>query len=480
MHSHNTIKLIIFDLDGVLVDSRPLHYEALNSALEEIDEKYIITHDEHIAKYDGNSTSNKLKMLTKDKNLPENLYNLIWKLKQEKTITLIKNFVKDDRLCELLSNLKNRGYLLYCASNSIWNTIKMMLIYKGFLQYFDFFISNEEVRNHKPSPEIYLKCIQRSKLKPSECLILEDSPIGKEAAMSSGCNLCPIIDPSDVTLDKILKYIDIFESNNAIKQISHKWIGNINIVIPMAGFGSRFAKAGYTFPKPLIDINGKPMIQLVVENLNIEGNYIFIVQREHYSKYCLKYLLNLIAPNCIIICIDNVTDGAARSVLLAEKYIDNNSPLLIANSDQYVDWSSSEFLYNMANELVDGGISTFESLHPKWSYVHLDNNGFVDQVKEKEVISNKATTGIYHWSKGSDFVKYAKQMIEKNIRVNNEFYVAPVYNQAIADGKKFKIKDCTSMHGLGTPEDLNLFLLKICKEDNQLEKLKNSSMYGDI
>jgi dTDP-glucose pyrophosphorylase len=334
-------------------------------------------------------------------------------------------------------------------------------MYKGYLEYFDYFISNEEVNNHKPNPEIYNKCIERSKLKPYECLILEDSPIGKEAAILSGCHLCPINDPEDLTLQKIMEHIQLFESKNAIKELCNKWDGNLNIVIPMAGLGSRFSKAGYTFPKPLIDINGKPMIQLVVENLNIKANYIFIVQQEHYTKYCLKYLLNLIAPNCTIICIEKVTEGAACTVLLAKEYINKDTPLLIANSDQFLEWNSSDFLYSMNSTPqsgIDGGILTFESLHPKWSYVKLNQDGYVELVKEKEVISNIATTGIYYWSKGSNFVFYAEQMIQKNIRVNNEFYVAPVYNEAIQDKKKIKIKNCDAMYGLGTPEDLNTFL----------------------
>jgi dTDP-glucose pyrophosphorylase len=237
------------------------------------------------------------------------------------------------------------------------------------------------------------------------------------------------------------------------------WRDNkLNVLIPMAGAGSRFSTAGYTFPKPLIEVNGKPMIQVVVNNLNIDANYIFIVQREHYDKYNLKYLLNLIAPDCKIVQVEGMTEGAACTTLLAQEFIDNDNPLLIANSDQYIEWDSNSCMYAFGADTIDAGILTFEASHPKWSYAALDDNGFVKEVAEKKVISNNATVGVYYWKKGSDYVKYANQMIEKNIRTNNEFYVCPVFNEAILDNKKVRVKEIKNMWGIGTPEDLNYFL----------------------
>jgi dTDP-glucose pyrophosphorylase len=200
------------------------------------------------------------------------------------------------------------------------------------------------------------------------------------------------------------------------------------------------------------------MIELVVNNLNIEAKYIFIVQKDHFEKYQLKYLLNLIAPDCEIIQVDGVTEGAACTTLLARNFIDNDQPLVIANSDQYVEWNSNECLYAFSADDIDGGILTFESHHPKWSYAKVGDNGFVSEVAEKKVISSDATVGIYYWKRGSDYVKYADQMIEKNVRVNNEFYVCPVFNQAIEDNKKIRIKQIEKMWGIGTPEDLKRFL----------------------
>ena len=169
-------------------------------------------------------------------------------------------------------------------------------------------------------------------------------------------------------------------------------------------------------------------------------------------------MLNLIAPACDIVLVDGVTEGAACTTLLARKYIDNDKPLIIANSDQYVEWNSNEVIYAWSADEIDGGILTFESTHPKWSFAKIDDYGFVSEVAEKKPISNNATVGVYYWQKGSEYVKYADQMIDKNVRTNNEFYVCPVFNEAIQDGKKIKIKEIKKMWGLGTPEDLNYFL----------------------
>ena len=230
----------------------------------------------------------------------------------------------------------------------------------------------------------------------------------------------------------------------------------MNIVVPMAGAGSRFEKAGYTFPKPLIEVKGQPMIAKVVENLNLQGRYIFLVQTAHFEKYDLKNLLNLIAPGCEIVQIEGLTEGAACTVLKAKDLINNEQPLIISNSDQFIKWNSFETVSSFND--ADGGILTFKSVHPKHSFAKVDGDGYVTEVAEKNPISNDATVGIYHFKKGSDWVKYAEQMIDKNIRTNNEFYVCPVYNEAIKAGLKIKASLVDEMWGMGTPEELNNFL----------------------
>ena len=232
----------------------------------------------------------------------------------------------------------------------------------------------------------------------------------------------------------------------------------MNIVIPMAGAGSRFAKVGYTFPKPLIEINGKPMIQIVVDNLAIDAHHIFLVRKDHLLKYNLDSVLPLIKKNCTIVPVEQLTEGAACTSLLAEKHINNEKQLIIANSDQFIEWNTLETMYKFTDKNIDGGIITFKSTHPKWSFAKVDKNNFVTEVAEKKPISDNATVGVYFWKKGSEYVNYTKQMISKNIRTNNEFYICPVYNEAIKENKKIKLHQINKMWGLGTPEDLEYFL----------------------
>lgn len=237
----------------------------------------------------------------------------------------------------------------------------------------------------------------------------------------------------------------------------------MKILIPMAGEGSRFAKEGFTFPKPLIDVSGKPMIQVVVENLKFDATYIFLVRKEHLQRYeGLKSTLNLITNGKFeIVEVESLTQGAACTALLAKEYINNDEDLLIANSDQFIEYSYKNFLSLKRFSDLDGIVFCFNATHPKWSFVKVDNDSLVTQVAEKNPISDIATCGIYWYRKGSDFVKAAEDMIEKNVRVNGEFYIAPVYNEMIEDQKRIVPFFVEKMHGLGTPEDLNHFLSKL-------------------
>lgn len=457
LNDDRNIKLIVFDMDGVLVDARELHYDALNRALCSIDRKYNISRKEHLSTFDGLPTSKKLSILTNTKDLPKNIHKKVWSLKQEFTRKIIdEEMLYDDRMRSILKRLKEDGYGICVASNSIRESVKMMLLRKGLLEYVDFFISNQDVKSPKPNPEMYLKAMISFGVGPLETLIVEDSHVGRQAAIQSGAYLCAVTDPDDVTYEKVSSHLITANKKSSDKP---KWQGGkMNVLIPMAGAGSRFQKAGYTFPKPLIEVNGKPMIQVIVENLNIDAKHIFIVQKSHYDKYNLKHLLKLISPDCEIVQVDEMTEGAACTTLLAKEFIDNDENLVIANSDQFLEWDSNEFMYSMVADEIDGGILTFKGTHPKWSFAKLDDDGFVNEVAEKKPISDNATCGIYFWKNGSDYVKYAEQMIEKDIRTNNEFYVCPVFNEAIDDNKKIKTFHIEKMWGIGTPEDLNRFL----------------------
>ena len=451
------IKTIIFDLDGVLVETKKIHFDSLNIALCEQGIDYVIGWDEHIKTYDGLKTNQKLDLLHKNKKLPKELFPKIWNRKQEITLSLLSDISPKENITESIKKLSSRGYKIVCCSNSIRKTILLTLSKLGIIEYFDLILSNEDVKNSKPHPEIYWKAISMIGCFPEETLIIEDSPNGLMAANRSYSNVLRVNSPSEISFEYINKSINNIENN--IKLSSPKWSDNkLNVLIPMAGAGSRFENAGYTFPKPLIDVCGKPMIQVVVENLNIDANYIFIVQKSHREKYNLDTLLNLVSPKCSIVEVDGLTEGAACTTLLAKELINNESPLVMANSDQFVEWDSNEFMYKMNESQCDGGILTFNSTHPKWSFVKIDEMEYVTEVAEKNPISDIATVGIYFWKKGSDYVKFAEQMINKNIRVNNEFYVCPVFNEAIGDNKKIKIFNINKMWGIGTPEDLSYFI----------------------
>ena len=453
----SSVKLIIFDLDGVLVEAKNIHFDALNQALSEVNVGFKIDWSEHLNKYDGLKTYQKLDLLTSEKGLPKEIHNQVWEKKQQLTVQKLTSLQPNEKLVELMQKLSESGYKLAVCSNSIRKTCLTVLSKLNIIEYMDLIISNEDVKNSKPHPEMYWKAISMMSMLPEETLIVEDSPYGLLAASRSKSYILRVKNPSEVNFKNLIK--KLVEIDNGEKQYTPAWRDeNLNVLIPMAGAGSRFEQAGYTFPKPLIDVKGKPMIQVVTENLNIKANYIYVVQKEHREKYNLDTLLNLITPKCKIVEVDGVTEGAACTALLAKKYIDNDKPLFFANSDQYVEWDSNEFLYKMNETDADGGIVTFKATHPKWSFAKINEEGLVTEVAEKNPISDIATVGYYYWKKGSDFVKYAEDMIEKDIRVNNEFYVCPVFNQAIQDKKQIRTFTIDKMWGLGTPEDLKYYL----------------------
>jgi HAD superfamily hydrolase (TIGR01509 family) len=450
------IKLIIFDLDGVLVEAKNLHFEALNKALGK---EYAISWKEHLSKYDGLKTNQKLEMLSKEKGLPVELHSKVWENKQKYTLEELRALKPNQTLQSVMSALSEDGFKLAVCSNSIRKTVLTVLSKLGIMEFMDLVISNEDVKNSKPHPEMYWKAISMMSCLPEETLIIEDSPYGLLAASRSKSHILRVKNPKEVTYTNIFSKLTEIEKGYTMK--APAWRDeNLNVLIPMAGAGSRFAQAGYTFPKPLIDVKGKPMIQVVVEMLNIKANFIYAVQKEHREKYNLDTLLNLLTPGCKIVEVDGVTEGAACTALLAREHIDNDSPLLFANSDQHIIWDSNEFFYKMNETDVDGGILCFKGTHPKWSFAKVDENNRVVEVAEKNPISDNATVGMYYWKRGSDFVKYSEQMIEKNIRVNNEFYVCPVYNEAIQDNKNIAcyMIEKDAMWGMGTPEELTYYL----------------------
>jgi len=234
----------------------------------------------------------------------------------------------------------------------------------------------------------------------------------------------------------------------------------MKILIPMAGNGSRFKTAGYTKPKPFIDVVGKTMIERVVENLGIEHEFIFLTRSDHFAgnEKDLASLMTKIGGNGKVLMVESLTEGACCTALLAKELINDKDELLIANADQIIEYQKKNFDYVRKLTSVDGIILSFTATDPKWSFLKLDTAGYVSQVAEKKPISDIATCGVYWYRRGCDFVKYAEEMIGKNIRTNKEFYIAPVYNQMVKAGGKIIPFYVDFMHGLGTPEDLKEYV----------------------
>lgn len=236
----------------------------------------------------------------------------------------------------------------------------------------------------------------------------------------------------------------------------------VNVVIPAAGEGSRFVKAGYTAPKPFIDVMGKPMLSHVIDNVTVhDARVTLLLRKDHLSQYA-GWITDGQEPDLTIIPVAKLTEGTACTLLLARRQFDEAQPLLVANSDQLVDFDCQDFVDDARRRGLDGSILVFRDAerNPKWSFAALDEHGYVKEVAEKKAISDMATVGIYLFMNGSEFVRAAVDMIAHNDRVNNEFYTCPVYNYMIRNGARIGVYEvpATAMSGLGTPEDLDCYL----------------------
>ena len=460
------IRAVAFDLDGVLIDSKKLHFESLNKAIAKVAGKeWVLTKEEHYRTYDGLPTKMKLSMLHQNKGLSKRLFHKIWLYKQKETARRLAQLPPRTCIEKIFSYLTYRGIKTFITTNSTRNTALAVVRRLKLAPYRINVISNEDVRTAKPHPEIYLRCMVEASCRPDELLVVEDSPSGIQSAADSGAKYIILKTPWDLKLKMIRQELE--KNKKTVRKCLN--MGGLNILIPMAGEGKRFQEAGYSFPKPLIEVpnmNGSPMIKVVVDSLGINGKKIFVVQADHRQKFNLDSFLGVLAPGCEIVSVKGVTEGAASTCLLAKKHIENGEELIVANSDQFLEWKPEEFIYFMRNKKADFGILTFPNNHPKWSYAKTGAGGKIVEVAEKKVISNHATVGVYYWKKGADFVRSAERMIKKNLRVGEsfngkgEFYVCPSFNEMIREGKSgyiFEINKC-QMYGLGTPEDLRYFV----------------------
>ncbi len=478
----HAIKAILFDLDGVLLNSRVLHYETFRYALLEILPGRDLSWTEHESRFDGLSTKLKIQKLIESGEITEEQGEQLFAKKQALTQErLVQDVQPREGLKLLLQTLNNEGFRLFCCSNSIRRTLDTCLTRLGVLPLFEATYSNEDVKAPKPSPEIYQLAMKQCFLNPHECLIVEDSAVGKAAAYASGAHVLEVEDAEDLTPSLLRSTLYALDKQHPVYPRTLPFGKPLvfHVVIPMAGEGSRFRNAGFSMPKPFIPVGSKPMIQWVIENMipkhipldHYKLKFHLIVRSSHVQGNSLDRLFWDVPSNVSYTyhTTDGLTEGAACSVLLAESEINNDEPLLIINSDQFLEWNPDVFYKCLMNPEYSGSILTFyqpDRTDLKWSYAKVDGDGLVTEVQEKQWISPYATVGLYGWRKGSDYVRYAKQMIAKNIRVKNEFYVCPVYNEAIQDGQKLRVKLCSGMWGLGVPEDLEKFQREYLKEWN--------------
>ena len=450
---------LFFDLDGVLIDLKELHRDAFITAWNIINPGSQINTVFHGKYLESRPTKDKIVICNEKLNTSALLFD-VNTLKQNITKELLLSCGTLTNVTQTLHWLKAEGHTLACCSNSIRNTMSIVLQKLCILDKFDLILSSEDVSKSKPNPEIYLKAASFFGVNPSKCLVFEDSVVGKKASTDAGCHLIPITNASDITIDFMRICINRMTRIPSIVSDPDYFI---HLVIPMAGLGSRFEKEGYTTPKPFLPIHGKCMYKWVVENMLPKNPILrskvcthIIIREEHRPLFQIMDLDEIYLHT-----IPALTEGPACTVLTIKDIINTSCPLIIANSDQHLEWDSDTLYYSLLHPNISGIISTFSQLDSsdiKWSYAKVDVNKNVIGVAEKQYISSNASTGIYGWSKGSDFVTFAESMIRQNIRVNNEFYVCPVYNEAIREYKTIRILECEKMWGLGVPTDYEYFL----------------------
>jgi HAD superfamily hydrolase (TIGR01509 family) len=453
---------LLFDLDGVLVDTHLIHFKSFKQALKQVLGTDVeLLYQEYVYKYDNIPTYTKINNFLQDKNITSSkeLINSIYNHKQHNTLQFYSTIKESRNIHNILTHF-SKDFNLGCCTNSNRDVSLFLLSQLGILEYFDLVLTGSDIVSKKPKPDIYKKAIQYFNTSPKTTYIVEDSVQGIQAGVDSGSKVIYLDRQEKLTIDFIIKGITEFKKKDNMNIF---YSNDLNLVIPMAGKGSRFINAGYENPKPLININNVPMISEVYNSLNLNSKCTFIVQKEHVETHNIDKILRDLQPGCNIVEVEGITEGAVCTILLSQHIIDNDKPLIISNCDNIVKWDPVDFMYKMDKLNADGGIVCFQdkSRDSKWSYVDIDSRyGNITKVVEKQAISEYATSGIYYWKKGSDFVEYAKKMINCNFRVNGEFYTAPVYDFAIKDSKKIypyfiSIED---MWGVGTPEDLEIYL----------------------
>lgn len=242
----------------------------------------------------------------------------------------------------------------------------------------------------------------------------------------------------------------------------------INILIPMGGKSDFFDSHEYVYPRSLIEISGKTMIQRIIENYSEFDNkhFIFVTNQADCETYHLDSILRLLTDSkCDIVKLSGQTKGAACSTLMAIELINNETSLIIANGDQVIEAPLAKIEKQFQVEALDAAVVTFESIHPKWSFIRADKSNRVIEAAEKRPLSKNAIAGFYYFRKGQDFVSAAMQSIAKDAHVNDIFYIAPVLNELVLAGKQigYHAIDASAYHSFYSPA-------KIAEYEHWLEK----------
>ena len=319
-----------------------------------------ITRYEHLSDYNGLPTRKKLQMLSVEKGLPAALHNTLNRLKQvytrDEILTRCRPVFEKEYM---LSRLRKEGYRMAVCSNSIRESLQMMIHQSGLDEYFEFLVSNEDVTRPKPDPEIYTTAMAQAwRVAPAETIIVEDSPHGHRSRTPVGCAHLPgvrvhrrrLFQGSRRDRSRRTSPAD----GNGEDRRRNGGGGVIQIVVPMGGEGRQFAERGYTFPKPLVEVAGQPLIEIVVRNLtpSCDHQFVFVCRQEHIQSYALGDVLQLVAPGCRIVTMAKPTAGALCSVLLGMEHLEHEDELLVANADQWIDGPIDSFLDCCACEPV--------------------------------------------------------------------------------------------------------------------------------
>ena len=436
------IQLIVFDLDGVLVESKDLHYEALNEAIRAVaGEDFVITRPEHETVYDGLSTNQKLRLMTIQKDLPLDMHRPIWLRKQELTEVMVRDQLKPDG--ELLATIralkKEHGYPLAVASNCIKSSVFNILDSIGVLPLVDAYFSNEDVQHAKPAPDIYLKACSTFGVPPESALVVEDSVKGFEACVRAGCPLFKVRGPEDVRVPSIVQRVSAI--NQGVKPIT--------VVVPLAGESQQYWIDGpeavpSELPLFLSDVNGAPAIEWVLKPFlqsRYELKFVFVVKESQMQRFKLESLLPRIVGfrPTVVLPVHGETLGSLKTVLSVAEKLDGAAPVIFCNGSTVTSWLPGSSIDDLVDTRADGALTTFESNDPKCSYVRVRDGTDLVDVHEKVPVSNIATTGIYYWKSADAFLSAATSIVKRGVKHKGLYYMAPVYNEAVRAGLSFKI-----------------------------------------